>query len=49
MDFVVTNASRKANGAPPCDGNLGGPFFETYSAVIDHPHRKLYLLDPPGK
>lgn len=49
VDFSPTNATRKANGALPCDGVLGGRFLSRYSAVIDYAHPKLYLLDPTGK
>jgi predicted aspartyl protease len=44
VDFSPTNATRKTNGAPPCDGALGSRFLEHYAAVIDYAHLKLYLL-----
>lgn len=46
-DFTATHGNRKKNNLPLADGNLGGPFFETYSAVIDYGKQKLYLLDRP--
>jgi predicted aspartyl protease len=48
-DYSFTNATRKAYGAPSCDGSLGADFLKQYSAVIDYPHEKLYLLDRVGK
>jgi predicted aspartyl protease len=49
VDFSPTNATRKANGAPPCDGVLGRRFLNRYSAVIDYACPTLYLLEPAGK
>jgi hypothetical protein len=49
VDFSPTNATRKANGALPCDGVLGGRFLERYSAVIDYAHEKLFLFDTAKK
>jgi predicted aspartyl protease len=49
IDFSAPNATRKAHGAPPCDGNLGGPFLKRYAAVIDYAHPTLYLLKPARK
>jgi predicted aspartyl protease len=43
-DFSTTNALRRANKMPPCDGTLSGGFFKQRSAIIDYAHRKLYLL-----
>jgi predicted aspartyl protease len=47
-DFSTTNALRKANRIPCCDGSLNGGFFKNRSAIIDYAHRKLYLLGPDG-
>jgi hypothetical protein len=46
VDFALVNAMRKEHGDSPCDGTLGGSFLTYYSAVIDYPHLKLYLLNP---
>lgn len=48
VDFSPTNATRQANGAPPCDGVLGGRFLAHYAAVIDYAHQKLYVREPAG-
>ena len=45
QDYSANNRSRKADGAPDCDGMLGGAFFAKHSAIIDYGRRKLYMFD----
>jgi predicted aspartyl protease len=45
-DFSTTNALRRANHIPRCDGTLDGGFLKERSAIIDYANRKLYLFDP---
>jgi predicted aspartyl protease len=49
IDYSPCNATRKAYGAPACDGTLGGRFLNRYAAVIDYAQQKLYLLEPAAK
>src|SRR5579883_291956 len=49
VDFAPVNTARKGFGEPPMDGVLGGSFLVYWSAILDYPHSKLYLLDPSRK
>jgi predicted aspartyl protease len=49
IDYSPSNATRKAFGAPACDGALGGRFLNRYAAVIDYAQPRLYLLDSAAK
>jgi predicted aspartyl protease len=45
-DLAPSNASRKTDGSPPTDGTLGIEFLRRQAAVIDYPHRVVYLRPP---
>ena len=49
IDLAPVNAFRERSGLGPCDGVLGGSFLAYWSAIIDYPNSKLYLLDPVRK
>lgn len=49
VDLAPTNVLRKRFDEPPCDGVIGGSFLAYWSAIIDYPNSKLYLLDPTRK
>jgi hypothetical protein len=46
IDYSPSNTTRKAYGAPACDGALGSRFLNLHAAVIDYAQPKLYLLQP---
>jgi clan AA aspartic protease (TIGR02281 family) len=43
LDLAAVNQSRERAGRRPVDGVLGADFLESNGAVIDYPHRRLYL------
>jgi predicted aspartyl protease len=49
VDLSAVNIMRTGFGLPPCDGILGGSFLVYWSAILDYPHAKLYLLHPERK
>jgi hypothetical protein len=43
LDLAPVNQSRARAGGRPVDGMLGADFLDAHRAVIDYPHRRLYL------
>ena len=43
LDLAPVDQSRARTGGRPVDGVLGADFLEAHRAVIDYPHRRLYL------
>jgi predicted aspartyl protease len=46
LDLAPVNKSRERTGGRPVDGVLGADFLDAHGAVIDYPHRRLYLKAP---
>lgn len=42
-DLAPSSASRKADATPATDGVLGIELLRRHAAVIDYPHKALYL------
>jgi hypothetical protein len=45
MDLTHPNEAAARFGVPPIDGLLGSAFLHAHRAVIDYPHKRLFVLD----
>ncbi len=45
MDLTGPNEAGARFGVPRIDGILGSAFLHVYGAVIDYPHKRLFVLD----